>query len=132
MRRTAPDKDMHCHCTAALFTVAVEAVEIPRFIPYNHDQNSILVVNYKDQLQPGTFEHAVHYLIQHKLGDLSIFYPKYSKRHQNQKPDSDGKTIISANEFQFDPVNLTCICPAGQELRYEATRTDEHGVSREY
>jgi transposase len=48
----------------------------PRFRPYNHDQDTLLVVNYKEQLQPGTFEHAVHYLIEHKL-DLSIFHPKY-------------------------------------------------------
>jgi len=48
----------------------------PRFIPYNIDQNAMVVINYQDQLQPGTFEHAVHYLIEHKL-DLSIFYPKY-------------------------------------------------------
>ncbi|SFM57107.1 transposase, IS4 family [Marinobacter zhejiangensis] len=48
----------------------------PRFKPYNHDQNAMVVINYQDQLQPGTFEHAVHYLIEHKL-DLSVFYPKY-------------------------------------------------------
>lgn len=48
----------------------------PRFKPYNIDQDAILVINYRDQLQPGTFEHAIHYLIEHKL-DLSIFHPKY-------------------------------------------------------
>tara|TARA_R110002074_G_scaffold124389_1_gene260816 strand:+ start:1907 stop:2956 length:1050 start_codon:yes stop_codon:yes gene_type:complete len=48
----------------------------PRFIPYNIDQNAMVVINYQDQLQPGSFEHAVHYLIEHKL-DLSIFHPKY-------------------------------------------------------
>jgi len=45
---------------------------MPRFKSYNHDQNAMVVINYQDQLQPGTFEHAVHYLIEHKL-DLSIF-----------------------------------------------------------
>ncbi|ODC03848.1 hypothetical protein BFW38_10125 [Terasakiispira papahanaumokuakeensis] len=40
---------------------------MPRFKHDNDDQN---------QLQPGTFEYAVDYLIEHKL-DLSIFYPKY-------------------------------------------------------
>lgn len=48
----------------------------PRFKPYNIDQDAILVINYRDQLQPGTFEHAIHYLIEHKL-DLSVFHPKY-------------------------------------------------------
>ena len=36
----------------------------------------MVVINYQDQLQPGTFEYAVHYLIEHKL-DLSVFHPKY-------------------------------------------------------
>ena len=46
--------------------------EIPKFIPYNYDQTSMVVINFKDQLQPGTFEYAVYYLINEKL-DLSIF-----------------------------------------------------------
>jgi len=37
----------------------------PRFIPYNIDQNAIVVIHYRDQLQPGTFEHAIQYLIEH-------------------------------------------------------------------
>ena len=49
---------------------------MPRFKAYNYDQNAMVVINYQDQLQPGTFEHAVHYLIEHKL-DLSVFHPKY-------------------------------------------------------
>ncbi len=49
---------------------------MPKFIPYNPDQNAMVVINYLDQLQPGTFEYAVHYLIENKL-DLSIFYPRY-------------------------------------------------------
>ena len=49
---------------------------MPRFKPYNYDQHSMVVINFQEQLQPGTFEHAIHYLIEHKL-DLSVFYPKY-------------------------------------------------------
>ncbi|MDQ7733111.1 transposase [Halomonas sp. SpR1] len=49
---------------------------MPRFKAYNYDQNAMVVINYQNQLQPGTFEHAVHYLIEHKL-DLSVFHPKY-------------------------------------------------------
>ncbi|KKO03307.1 hypothetical protein LCGC14_0097200 [marine sediment metagenome] len=52
---------------------------MPRFKPYNHDQNAMVVINYQDQLQPGTFEHAVHYLIEHKL-DLSVFHTLVSQR----------------------------------------------------
>ncbi|PVY69215.1 IS4 family transposase [Tamilnaduibacter salinus] len=49
---------------------------MPRFKPYNYDQDAMVVINYQDQIQPGTFEYAVHYLIEHKL-DLSVFHPRY-------------------------------------------------------
>jgi transposase len=45
---------------------------MPKFIPYDYHQNTMVVINFDDQLQSGTFEHAIHYLIHHKL-DLSIF-----------------------------------------------------------
>ncbi|MDH5547569.1 MAG: transposase, partial [Gammaproteobacteria bacterium] len=49
---------------------------MPKFEDYNYDQTSMVVVNFKDQLQPGTFEFTIHYLLDEKL-DLSIFYPRY-------------------------------------------------------
>lgn len=49
---------------------------MPRFIPLNYQQNSMVVINYLDQLQSGTFEHAIHHLIDERL-DISVFYPKY-------------------------------------------------------
>jgi hypothetical protein len=48
---------------------------MPRFKHYNYDQDTMVVINYREQLQPGTFEHAVHYLIGHKL-DLTQPAPK--------------------------------------------------------
>ena len=45
---------------------------MPDFIPYGNSQTSMVVINYQDQLQAGTFEHAIHYLVNNKL-DLSIF-----------------------------------------------------------
>jgi len=50
---------------------------MPRFVPYDYNQSAMVVINYQDQLQPGTFEHAIHYLIENKL-DLSVFYPEYN------------------------------------------------------
>jgi hypothetical protein len=32
---------------------------MPRFIPLNYQQNSMVVINYLDQLQSGTFEVSV-------------------------------------------------------------------------
>ncbi|EWG97893.1 transposase [Halomonas sp. BC04] len=160
---------------------------MPRFKPYDDDQHSLVAINYLEQLQPGTFEHAVHYLIEHKLY-LSVFYlryrncetgpcaydpaltvtadtgfanegnmrylherqingyipdnqfrrrdqkfsaqkGKYGKRHQDSGP-SNRKQIIPASEFQFDPVTMTCICPAGESLTYRGQRETENGKGR--
>ena len=43
-----------------------------KYIPYDYNQNIMVVINFQDQLQAGTFEHALHYLVTQKL-DLSIF-----------------------------------------------------------
>jgi len=49
---------------------------MPNFLPYDHNQSSMVVINFLDQVQPGTFEHAIHHLIEHRM-DLSVFHPQY-------------------------------------------------------
>ena len=44
---------------------------MPNFVPYDYNQSALVVINFEDQLQAGTFEHAVHHLIDHKL-DISV------------------------------------------------------------
>ncbi len=44
---------------------------MPNFIPRNYRQAIMVTLNFEDQLQPGTFEYALHYFIENKL-DLSI------------------------------------------------------------
>jgi len=50
---------------------------MPKFIPCNPNQSRMVIVNYADQLQPGTFEHAIHFLIEQKL-DWSVFHPSFN------------------------------------------------------
>lgn len=50
---------------------------MPRFIQKNHQQTELVAINFDDQLQSGTFEHALNYLIDN-LADLSVFYSRYS------------------------------------------------------
>jgi len=50
---------------------------MPRFIPYDYQQDTMVVINFDDQILPGTFEHALHYLIEHKV-DLSAFHAAHS------------------------------------------------------
>lgn len=47
-----------------------------RYIPHDYSQHAMVVINYEEQLQPGTFEHAIHYLIDNKV-DLSGFDDYY-------------------------------------------------------
>ena len=72
---------------------------MPKFIPYDHNQNTMVVINFHDQLQPGTFEHAVHYLVQNKL-DLSVFHPAY-KNEQQGRPAYDPRILLSIILFAY-------------------------------
>ena len=49
---------------------------MPNFKPYNYDQTTMVVINFEEQLQPGTFEYALHHLVDRKL-DLSTFHKHY-------------------------------------------------------
>ncbi len=72
---------------------------MPKFIPYDHNQSSMVVINYQDQLQAGTFEHAVHYLIENTL-DLSVFYPRYNN-DDNGRPAIDPAILLKVILFAY-------------------------------
>jgi len=57
---------------------------MPNFIPYDLNQNTMIVINFRDQLPRGTFEHAINHLIKNKL-DLSVFDDAY-KNDENGRP----------------------------------------------
>src|SRR5690554_6236284 len=58
-------------------------MRMARFKHYDYNQQTMVVINYLEQLQLGTFEFALHYLISEKL-DLSAF-------HQPYKNDTEGR-----------------------------------------
>lgn len=64
---------------------------MPNFKHYDFNQNTMVVINYQDQLQSGTFEYTLHHLLSDKL-DLSVFYPGYTN-------DDGGRTA-------YDPAIL--------------------------
>ena len=72
---------------------------MPTFKPYNYDQNTLVVINFKDQLQPGTFEFAVHHLVDTKL-DVSIFYPDY-KNDDGGRPAYDPALLLKIILFAY-------------------------------
>jgi transposase len=59
----------------------------------------MVVINYQDQLQPGTFEYAIHYLIDQKL-DLSIFNPNY-KNDDGGRPAYDPAILLKIILFAY-------------------------------
>lgn len=50
---------------------------------------------------------------------------KYGKRHQNERTKT--ADMIPAAAFDFDPINLSCRCPAGEIVSLRNKRQDEHG-----
>ena len=70
-----------------------------KFKKYNYKQNTMLVINFEDQLQPGTFEHAIHYLIDNKI-DLSSFYPKF-KNDDTGRPAYDPAILLKIILFAY-------------------------------
>lgn len=51
-----------------------KSTNMPRHLPYDQNQSTLSVINYLDQLHPGTFGFALHHLVETRL-DLSIFNP---------------------------------------------------------
>jgi len=59
----------------------------------------MVVINYEDQLQAGTFEHTIHHLIDNKL-DLSIFHPNY-QNDDNGRPAYDPAILLKIILFAY-------------------------------
>lgn len=59
----------------------------------------MVVINFQDQLQPGTFEHALHYLIEEKLS-LSEFQEDY-KNDSKGRPACDPAILLKIILFAY-------------------------------
>ncbi|WP_339868006.1 IS1182 family transposase [Pseudohongiella nitratireducens] len=70
-----------------------------KYKPYDYHQTSMVVINYEDQLQPGTFEHAIHHLVDNKL-DLSIFDPHY-QNDDGGRPAYDPAILLKVILFAY-------------------------------
>lgn len=72
---------------------------MPRFIPYNYQQDTMVVINFDDQILPGTFEHALHFLIEHKL-DLAAFHAAYKNTYEG-RPAIDPGILLKIVLFAY-------------------------------
>lgn len=72
---------------------------MPKFKAYNYNQDAMVVINFKEQLQPGTFEHAIHFLIDNKL-DLSLF-DKHYNNDDGGRPAYDPAILLKIVLFAY-------------------------------
>ena len=72
---------------------------IAKYIPYDYNQNLFIGINLKHQLQAGTFEHALHYLVTQKL-DLSIFDQSF-KNTEEGRPAYDPAILLKIILFAY-------------------------------
>ena len=70
-----------------------------RFKHYDYNQQTMVVINYLEQLQLGTFEFALHYLISEKL-DLSAFHKPY-KNDAEGRPAYDPAILLKIILFAY-------------------------------
>jgi transposase len=70
-----------------------------KFIPYDYNQSAMVVINFNDQIQMGTFEHALHHLVDNKL-DLSCFADDF-KNDDNGRPAYDPAILLKIILFAY-------------------------------
>ena len=57
---------------------------MPKFKLYDYNQITMVPINHRYQIQPGTFEHAINYLIDHKM-DLTVFHPRFKNDEKGRR-----------------------------------------------
>ena len=83
---------------------------MPRFKDYNPGQTVLLPISFDRQILPGTFEHTLNYLIDHKL-ELNVFHHKYNN-------DDTGRPA-------YDPALLLKIVPLAYSRGITSSRRIE-------
>lgn len=72
---------------------------MPKFIRYDYNQSAMVVINFEEQLQPGTFEHAIHHLIDNNL-DTTVFYPRVNN-DETGRPAYDPAILLKIILFAY-------------------------------
>jgi len=74
-------------------------LNMPRFKKYDYRQCIMLAINLEDQLQSGTFEHAIHFLIENHI-DLSVFDQDYNN-NDTGRPAYDPALLLKIVLFAY-------------------------------
>ena len=70
-----------------------------KYKPTNFDQITLIPVDFKSQLSPGTFEYTLDYLIENEM-DLSIF----DHRYQNDDTGRRVSFYATGNTWEPPPI----------------------------
>jgi len=73
-------------------------VSMPRFKPYSYDQTKLIPVDFKRQLQPGTFEFALNHIIDDM--DLTIFHGHF-QNEETGAPAYDPAVLLKIILFAY-------------------------------
>ncbi len=72
---------------------------MPRYREYSYEQSLMLPVRLADQLQPGTFEYTVNYLVDNEI-DLLVFERRYSN-DETGAPAYDPAILLKITLFAY-------------------------------
>jgi transposase len=72
---------------------------LARYREYSYDQARLLPVSLKNQIQPGTIEHTINYLVDHEI-DLSVFDEQY-KNDETGAPAIDPAILLKIILFAY-------------------------------
>lgn len=90
-----------------------------RFKNYCYDQLQLIPVSFKHQILPGSFEHALSYLIYHEL-DTSIFHTSF-KNDDNGRPAYDPALLLKWS-LDLDSFSLRGKTKVNGQWKLMATR----------
>jgi transposase len=72
---------------------------LARYREYSYEQSRLLPVSLKNQIQPGTIEHSINYLIDHEI-DLHVFDEQY-KNDEAGAPAIDPAILLKIILFAY-------------------------------
>ena len=72
---------------------------MPRFIPYSYDQLKLIPVDFRSQIQPGTFEFTLNLIIDEDI-DLTVFHERY-RNDNTGRPAYDPAILLKIVLFAY-------------------------------
>jgi transposase len=72
---------------------------VAKYRAYSYDQTRLLPVSLKNQIQPGTIEHTINYLVDHEI-DLSVFDEQY-RNDETGAPAIDPAILLKIILFAY-------------------------------